>query len=648
MCSVVLLAAVKIGGVFPLLCTPYTETGALDEATLEKEAAFVADCGANGIIWPAADDALKLLTHEEERRGWAAIAGALKERDVWFCPCCPGTNVTDQLRRLRDAEAAWQTVNAGRPPSAPLTALVRMVDDANDDAAYQSQYEQVAAAFRHPVIIQTYNGHSPMPSMKLMVDLAKRHPETYGWFKVEGSDKVISEKMSELVAAQPTVKTVFTGWGGRDWLYQYRQIGTRGVISQRPMYADLMVKIWRALEAGDPRADELFAKFMYLRNLDDVLPSDHMRGWNLYVLKRRGVFPNTLSREPQKGGGWKLEDLKLTDGMKAEIDARLECALGDMNAAPSPRQKESSAISDAERIPRLRVGLFVDRGCTGNGLARWAEIIDGSPDAELKILDGAAIRAGGLKGLDLLVMPGGRGDWQYASLGEEGAQAIRDYVADGGRYFGTCCGIALALNEDNLDAFKRLRMLPFKRVPAPNRGGFTATVAFNKKGAAYLGIPAGRRRIRYHNGPILQPAEPVPACTDVEVLATMECELAQDGPVKGRMYGTPAAVRATYGKGEMLAFNCHPEIFADSHDIVVAGICALTGRTLRLPQTRDPKGRERVGFQTKDLGAKKGGVEKYLMFMKDPSVYVVPLTADEVREGYGAALDRIVKPEDVK
>ena len=316
-----LLLAAALGGPFPLLCTPYTEKGELDCAVLAKEARFVAGCGANGIIWPAADDALKLLTPEEERRGWEAIAGALKGRDVWFCPCCPGTNVTDQLRRLADASRAAEAV-----PSLKLTALVRMTNDATTDEQYRAQYETVAKAVRHPVIIQTYNGSSPMPSMSLMIDLARRFPETYGWFKVEGSDKVISDRMAELVAAQPAVKTVFTGWGGRDWLYQYRRIGTRGVISQRPMYADLMVKIWRALEAGSPEADDLFAKFMYLRNLDNVLPSAQMRGWNLYVLKKRGVFPNTLSRVARKGGGWALEDLTLTPGQVSEIEARLRFA----------------------------------------------------------------------------------------------------------------------------------------------------------------------------------------------------------------------------------------------------------------------------------------------------------------------------------
>ena len=215
---------------------------------------------------------------------------------------------------------------AAKHPKLQMATLVRMADDSKTDVDHERHYEQVAAATRHPVIIQTYNGIGPVPSMQLMIDLAKRHPGVYGWFKVEGSEKAISDRMAELVAAKPVVKTVFTGWGGRDWLYQYRRIGTRGVISQRPMYADLMVRIWRALESGSPEADDLFAKFMYLRNLDNVLPSAQMRGWNLYVLKRRGVFPNTLSRVAKKGGGWSLEDLKLTPGQVAEIDARLKFA----------------------------------------------------------------------------------------------------------------------------------------------------------------------------------------------------------------------------------------------------------------------------------------------------------------------------------
>ena len=135
----------------------------------------------------------------------------------------------------------------------------------------------------------------------------------------------------ELVAAKGVVKTVFTGWGGRDWLYHYRRVGTRGVISQRPMYADLMVKTWRALESGDGSADEYFAKFMYLRNLEDAMPAPEMRGWNLYVLKRRGAFRNTLSRTKRRDdGSWEVAEVSLSDTDRAEVDARLEYAIGDI------------------------------------------------------------------------------------------------------------------------------------------------------------------------------------------------------------------------------------------------------------------------------------------------------------------------------
>ena len=313
-----------IRGAFPLLSTPYAADGSLDCETLAKEAEFVAECGVQGIIWPPAGESLKLLTPDEERRGWEAIAGALDGRNAWFAPCCPGRNVDDMLRRVADVEKI-----AEKHPGLKTTMLVRMVDDAKTDADYTRQYDALAARTKLPVIIQTYNGLSPMPSADCLIDLARRHPGPYGWFKVEGTGAGIVPCMRALVAAKPVVKTVFTGWGGRDWLYHYRRIGTRGVITQRPMYADLIMRIWRALEAGDPEADALFAKFMYLRNLEDVIPAPQMRGWNLYVLKKRGVFPNMLSRVAKKDGGWELKDVTLSDIEIAEIEARLKYAIGE-------------------------------------------------------------------------------------------------------------------------------------------------------------------------------------------------------------------------------------------------------------------------------------------------------------------------------
>lgn len=292
----------------------------------------------------------------------------------------------------------------------------------------------------------------------------------------------------------------------------------------------------------------------------------------------------------------------------------------------------------------LKVALYVDDGCRGNGLLRWAEIFHDSPDAELKLVNGQDIRDGVLDDRDLLVMPGGQGGPQYKAMGDVGADRLREFVANGGAYFGTCCGLAITLNE-NPDFGKRLKMLPLKRVVAPSRGGFTATVRFNRRGAEWLGIREGDWKIRYHNGPVVQPSDPVPLCTELEVLATMNCELAQVGPVAGSMYGTPAVVRAKYGKGMVLAFNCHPEVFPSTRKIIVGGIRALTGRTIRLvEQPIKPRGAERVGYFTGKVRADKAFIEEYFCLRANPVIDVMPVTQDQLDEGMSGWFDRIVKP----
>jgi hypothetical protein len=57
-----------------------------------------------------------------------------------------------------------------------------------------------------------------------------------------------------------------------------------------------------------------------------------MRGWNLYVLEKRGVFRNTLSRTKKRGDGtWEVAGLELSDADRAEVDARLAYAIGEMS-----------------------------------------------------------------------------------------------------------------------------------------------------------------------------------------------------------------------------------------------------------------------------------------------------------------------------
>lgn len=323
--NVIGAGASEIGGVFPILMTPYLEDGSVDYGTLAREAVFIAGCGANGVIWPAALDALGHLDPEEERLGLRAIASALDGKDVWFVPCCPGSNTADAIRRVGVAEEL-----AKGHPGLPMTMLVRMADDCRDDAQVARHFDAVARVARHPVIIQTFAPDCPLPKMATLIDLARRHPDVYGWYKVEGCSKDIADCMAELTAAKPTVKNVLNGWGGRDMFYHFRRFGSRGVITQRPSYADLIVKTYRALERepNSAEARDLFLKMLFLRNLDDVLPENEMRGWHLYALMRRGIFKNMFSRTCKRDGKWQVEEAVLTEVQRAEADERLDiCGL---------------------------------------------------------------------------------------------------------------------------------------------------------------------------------------------------------------------------------------------------------------------------------------------------------------------------------
>ena len=62
-------------------------------------------------------------------------------------------------------------------------------------------------------------------------------------------------------------------------------------------------------------------------NLKETIPGGHLRGFNLYVLKKRGIFRNYVSRDyvtpGDTSGKWKLETRVFTSDEIAAIEDRL-------------------------------------------------------------------------------------------------------------------------------------------------------------------------------------------------------------------------------------------------------------------------------------------------------------------------------------
>lgn len=108
---------------------------------------------------------------------------------------------------------------------------------------------------------------------------------------------------------------------GVTWLYQLR-LGVDGVITGNAMYGDLMARMWNFHVEG--RHDELreaFGRFLLMRNLNDQI-----RGADLYIMKKRGVFKSTVTRtaRPAAGAQPSVTERRLTAEEVAEVEYRFE------------------------------------------------------------------------------------------------------------------------------------------------------------------------------------------------------------------------------------------------------------------------------------------------------------------------------------
>lgn len=311
-----------IRGPFPILSVPYEENGDVDLDVLVKESRFVADAGVNGFIWAQSNDAIDLLTLEERKTSFEILARVFSGRRTIVTLGCQGRTTADMEELARHVERL-----AAKYPTARLAIVCRPPHDARSEEDLERYYRTLAGIAKRPVIIQTYcSDDVPIPSSDLLIRLAREYPDVYGWIKEEtGGDDAIPRMRRECAA--PEVKTVFSAWGSYAWPYQHRRFGTRGVISERAAYADFFVRMWKALDKGDDaEADEMWSKYLLLMNLRETIPGGHLRGFNLYVLKKRGIFRNFLSREYVEkndiSGKWKLVNREFSDEEIAEIEQR--------------------------------------------------------------------------------------------------------------------------------------------------------------------------------------------------------------------------------------------------------------------------------------------------------------------------------------
>jgi dihydrodipicolinate synthase/N-acetylneuraminate lyase len=308
----------KVRGPFPILSTPFTESGAVDFEVLANQARFVDWCGCPGMIWPQAGDAVDLLTTEEKLEGMAVLAKTTRNLRSALCLGVQGKDTEEMLMYARHAEELAPTAFISRPPDTGKT---------EDDM--RQYWHALAAVTKRPVIIQTTGGvtyKGPVPSVALLIELARDFPN-FGYVKEEAGSVI--NRVIALVAAKPPIRCVMGARGGFGWLHELR-LGAEGLITERAVYADLLTRVWELHESGgDPTAvNDAYSKFLLMLNVVRTIPGGDLRGPHLYVWKKRGVFKNMISRHygPNRSVPEKpiFSELQLSETDIAEIDFRFE------------------------------------------------------------------------------------------------------------------------------------------------------------------------------------------------------------------------------------------------------------------------------------------------------------------------------------
>ena len=320
-----------IEGPFLILSTPYNEDGSVNYDNLVKEACFAAEWNTPGVIWPQSNDAIDLLTVEERLAGMEALVNEWKTnpKKTILTLGVNGDDIEEMLILARGAEKLAEEsgvdfILAARPPYYGQT-----------EQDLQDYYDALATVAKRPVIIQTYvNETCPAPSPAMLIGLAEKYPEIYGWIKEESNNLEANDRQMAELAGKPAIKTVFSAWGGWQWLYQRRQIGTAGLISEKVAYAPIASLVWQQMQMGDKETclTEAYALYRLLMDQRFVI-HDTLRGYALYYLMRQGVFDNMLSRSyvvkpdvpngllsPEDKCKWTLTEFELSDMQKAELD----------------------------------------------------------------------------------------------------------------------------------------------------------------------------------------------------------------------------------------------------------------------------------------------------------------------------------------
>jgi dihydrodipicolinate synthase/N-acetylneuraminate lyase len=297
-------ASKPMRGIFIIMATPFTDSGAVDFSDLEREVDFMVRCGVHGMVWPQLASEYASLNRDERMRGMETLTKAARGKAPALVLGVQGANIDAAMEYLKKAEDLGPDALIAIPPTE-----AKSVDD------FRRYYATLAATAKRPLFIQTTGGAKGItPPVEMITGLVKEFPNLA--YVKEEAEPVI-DRMLALAKARPAIKSLFSGAAGKGMLYEWR-LGMDGTMPGAP-FSDVYVRIWDAWQANDhEQARTIFSRLLLMINLDTVIP-----GTRQYIMKRRGVFKTTVSRRQNiKLSPKAIEEIEFCfEGLKPHLKA---------------------------------------------------------------------------------------------------------------------------------------------------------------------------------------------------------------------------------------------------------------------------------------------------------------------------------------
>ena len=277
-------------GIFVIMSTPYTESGAVHYDDLAFQVEWLDRAGAHGLVWPQNSSDYPRLTTEEIRRGFEVLTAANRGRALTLVLGVQQDSTPEMVAQATFAEGLEPDMMIAMPPK---------VGDSLED--YREYYSALAEVTSRPIMIQT----SPnRPGLEFKTDFIKELADQYpnlGYVKEEVQP--VFERIQALVG-QPQIKRVYSAMRGRYFAYDLR-LGVDGLVSGMAMYAEVFAQMWAASREGDWDAvRDIHGKLLVMLTCETEIP-----GAGRYLLQRRGIFTTAT----QRGRNYTLSQVEIDE-----------------------------------------------------------------------------------------------------------------------------------------------------------------------------------------------------------------------------------------------------------------------------------------------------------------------------------------------